>query len=354
MKKIITNFIAVALTTILLVPVTAFASETSFVSEEPDLSVNCENVAEELAFLNDTNGTLGTPFYSYEYKDNTYEKTSYAWYPIIENNSIKSFVLQNIQNANDVQLTDCYVSELNKYYLDHTAIALIYDANACYAASSNGLAKIGEFGYIVKERDTIEAPGNVIDLYSENIEMHVPGEKVSSTEIMGAKKNVKRLNATASEANLTVPFVSQNPPSNICWAASVACIGNYLTSNSYTAKDIAQSVFGNSWNQAATISTAMTALKSKYNVSYTKIGGTAPSDSKIYNNISAGYPVYSTWKWTNGSHATVIRGIKTGSYVFLMDPEYGYNVANKTSGVYSYTSGYSGVKLTLSGYGTKY
>ena len=154
-------------------------------------------------------------------------------------------------------------------------------------------------------------------------------------------------------ATLSVSVVSQLPYSNICWAASVACIGNYLTSSSYTAVDVAKTVYGTNFNQTASAETALGALKNIYGVGYT-YHVSVPSDDTIYNNLSKGYPIYSLWSYSSGNHATVIRGVLTNSYVMVMDPEFGFTTAWKNSGVYSYVSGYSGVTLELFAYGSKY
>ena len=77
------------------------------------------------------------------------------------------------------------------------------------------------------------------------------------------------------------------------------------------------------------------------------------SRTRLYNNINGGYPVLGKWNRPNGIHFAVIRGISTGSHVLVMDPEYGFNYADKSSGVYSYVSGYCGETLTLTGYGAK-
>lgn len=351
MRKLLAVIAAIAISITYLTSVDVCASSYS---PNEKLAIDYKKLSEEMDYFRVVKGKLGTPFYTYEYQNGTCEKTSHIWYPVVENDNIICFVLQNTEDPSDLQITDCYTSVLNKFYLDKTAIALIYDAHSCYVASNNSLTKISDFNYLVKDRDLIENPKTFMGANSQSIKLHIPGENLSPIERYDAHHFHNNFIKRSSEANLLLPFVSQNPPSNICWAASVTCIGKYLTSKPYTAKDIAQSVYGNSWNQSASISTAMSALKTKYNISYTKTAYTAPSDTRILTNIRAGYPVYSTWKWKNGSHATVIRGIKTGNYIYVMDPEYGYNIANKSSNIYSYISGYSGVKLTLSGYGAKY
>lgn len=159
--------------------------------------------------------------------------------------------------------------------------------------------------------------------------------------------------ATNASKSLGVSYVSQNPPSSICWAASMACIGNYLTSYSYSAKTFAQKVYGTSdWNKAASTATAVSGLKNVYGVSY--IAGVGrPSTSKIQSNINAGYPVYATWSYSGGRHATVVRGYSEISSIYVMDPEFGFTTATYKLSGFQYVSGYSGVTLTLDGYAAK-
>jgi hypothetical protein len=77
-----------------------------------------------------------------------------------------------------------------------------------------------------------------------------------------------------------------------------------------------------------------------------------PSDSTIINKLSNNKPLYSVWSYSGGRHAMVIYGMNIiGGYISIMDPEYGFASAVSNGTTYKYTSLYSGVSLSLSGYG---
>lgn len=161
--------------------------------------------------------------------------------------------------------------------------------------------------------------------------------------------------ATYPPITLPTPTVMQIAD-RICWAASVASIGNYRTSNNYTAQYVAQQHFGTDYNQYGNLSLSMDMLRSIYGVSYQFYSNYETiDDDKIYRNLSEGYPLFGRWETgSTAKHQTVIRGLNvTLGRLYLMDPEIGYVQASKQGGNYSYV-GASGNTLTFMGYASKY
>lgn len=301
--------------------------------------------------------SIGSRIYAYEYVDNEVCETRFSMYPVFSSGDLVALAIRTTLDDGEpaIQLTNCFVSQLREYYNAGVKFALLYDAKSCYAIINGEFEKLADYSDQIDYRSSLVSL-NLMDVsnyetvqYSELMYLETLDLELSTDTILSAK-------VSNNSNTLLLPFVTQNPPSNICWAASVACIGNYLTSGSYTAKDIAISYYGaTSWNTGANIGEAMSVLSQNYGITYSRYGYYVPSDFQILNNINAGYPVYSSWKWSNGNttggHAVVIRGIMVGSCVYVMDPEYGYSIANKTSNTYSYVSGYSGVTLTMRGFG---
>lgn len=349
MKKIVSIILSVLMS--LQLGITAFASEGSaldaFSTEEQEtLEVLLSDVINDIfpQTRSSQEVLLGEEIYSYEYVNGNVEKMDYHVYPIFINGTLSMFAYR-VPNENgeyDIQLTEALVDELRASNSGEE-IALLYDAEHCFMVTKNTMTPLVEFSQIVDDRDRVESD----DITRDQMEFNV----LHASDTLSPQESVSQRSTNASKS-LSVPFVSQNPPSSICWAASMASIGNYLNSASYSAQTVAQKVYGSNWNRGATISTAVNALRSTYGISYA-VGAGRPSLSKIELNINSGYPVYSTWSYSGGSHATVIRGYTSVSSIYVMDPEFGFTTAtNKLSG-FQYVSGYSGVTLTLSGYASK-
>lgn len=144
----------------------------------------------------------------------------------------------------------------------------------------------------------------------------------------------------------------------MCWAASVACISNYLNGTSNTAASVAQSWYNTSdyagYNLGLTVGLQDDVL-SDYGISYT-YKNQVPSDGVLFKNIYNDYPILATFKWSSGYHDVVIYGVNvTGGYTYVMDPEGGfYSTTYSSSTGHTYFSTYNGVTLTLNSATCKY
>ena len=302
---------------------------------------------------NDNKWIIGNPIHSYELTALGFEKTQYEMYPLFYGEKLVFFVLKYSMEEGEiyVQITDCLIKEMTPF-VGHENVALLYDINSCYCISTNFVKKINKY-----ERITSRKKLNDKDLTEFRGKEEVQYACLRGKNVLEYTYLSER--AVSSSATIVVPYITQNPYENICWAASVACVGNYLTSYSHTATYVAQATFGSTnWNRTNTLYGALGALSSVYGITYgVYSNNSAPSDSRIYNNISSGYPLWTGWIYSVGSttysHSCVIRGISTGSYVYVMDPAYGFVVANKISGTYKYVSTVNGETLKLYRYGAK-
>ena len=99
--------------------------------------------------------------------------------------------------------------------------------------------------------------------------------------------------------DIILNYVTQQPYEYICWAASIACITNYIRGTSYTAVEIAQDCLGSNFNQKLGFP-AITDLLNEYldDAAY-YTGAENLFDSHIMGNLSQGYPLlgvfYSEW-----------------------------------------------------------
>ncbi len=280
---------------------------------------------------------IGAPIHSYECIDCSLQELDFLSYPIFWNNKIILFMNERTDGEEaSISLTQCYAEELTEYYLSGDAVALIYDAEKCYVMSEDDTQVISVFGYNIASRN------NISECNLENIVLSelLPVENVEYTGLA----------ARASYAYLAVPSVLQGDYI-ICWAASAACIGNYLTSYNYTAVDIAKAQHGEDFNREGGIYEADLRLQYTYDILYPYSSESNPlTDSTIYKNLIEGYPIYAKWTMSDGNyHAMVIRGILTDSYILIMDPNTGFCVVDKSGTTYSYVDK-AGNTLTFMGY----
>lgn len=247
------------------------------------------------------------------------------------------------------QFSTAFVDEVNELLLGLDEFAFIYDAQSSYLYDGEDLIKLRDIGITVESRAEVK---------EESL--------LDATIVLNAIDADYDLDYTSVMSNARTPvyygcnvsFVSQNPPSNICWAASAACIANYLRGTNYTAVSVARGWFGNNYNQLLALGHQDDVL-AQCGVSYT-YKNQVPSDGVIFNNIYNGYPVQATFRWTSGSetgyHDVVIYGINSiAGYLYVMDPEFGFSSTTYTASIgHRYVSGNSGVTLTLNRAACKY
>lgn len=291
---------------------------------------------------------LGKPICSYELVNGAVVKTNISYIPIFVEKELLCFaILSESSDGSTIQLTGGFVDKLGSPN-EIGAIALLYDRKNCYLISDNGVQLIYESENVVQYRSALGS-GTCLNLSNMVLTELYPLFAFDS----------ELITASRSAITLQVPIVPQYN-TNLCWAASTASIGNYLTTHNYTAYDIAVSVFGSqNWDQTADFITSFQALYNNYGISYVYYANfTAPSDSTIYNNIINGYPMYGRWLIADGAgnsygyHRTVISGIDIGSYIYVMDPNFGYTIAQFSGGYYNYVWYGTIATLYLTGYGS--
>lgn len=114
--------------------------------------------------------------------------------------------------------------------------------------------------------------------------------------------------------------------SNTCWAASTACIVNKINGSSLNDVAVAKNYKGSS-----SASVFNTGIQPSEAVRVFQLYGLPMhyanylSDSAVKNNLTGGYPIYSSWESGTIGHAMVIYGkiISTGT-ISIMDPASGF------------------------------
>lgn len=239
-------------------------------------------------------------------------------------------------------ISTALAEQLDDIAKSNKEIALVYDVNGCYVVYSDGsLVLLKTSSYVVSGRDSLG--GNT----------SIPADSISFSSICGVwEVDADSLSLSRSTRSvLQVGFVSQNPPSSICWAACVASIANYRNGGSRTARSVAQGYLGSSYNQGLSTS-RIPAVLSANGVSGYSYYGSWPDDTTVNRNIDSGYPlvgIMSVNGNTSSTHAVVVRGCTTLVEVYIMDPEFGFTTAAKMGNSYAYSSGYSGAALRTIG-----
>lgn len=282
------------------------------------------------------------PIIAYIFVNNNFEK-SFESYPLFVKNELKAFAIKIGSGSDSVyQITTALVSNITDKHITNLSIALIYDDDSCYLYNGNNLILLAEFADEFSNRDDITATNN-IDFSTIEIRGIGTVEKLGYTN-----QNMARV---PIYYECDVDFVSQNPPSNLCWAASISSIvGWLLNTEPNDAEFVAWFHYEgdyDNYNRGLPFGDEVTVL-GYYDITY-QYSNSVPSGVVIYENIVQGFPIYASFSHSNGSHAVVLYGVNLiASIYYIMDPEYGFCSATYNSeGDYVYTSLYSGVELTF-------
>lgn len=258
-------------------------------------------------------------------------------YPILDQNANIRMFAYDI-GAESMIVTTALAKQINAALSNDDEIAVVYDSDGCYLLKSSGdLINIGTSSYVVPARDSIK-DFSTID---------VDGVTFSTIdEIRSIDALVSSFSQTARSV-LQVGYVTQNPPSNLCWAACVASIANYRNGGSRTATSVVQAYYGSSYNRRLPNPQFPSVLSANGVSGYTYYSSW-PSDGIVNSNINAGYPLVGTLSVdgnTQSTHAVVVRGCSILVEIYVMDPEFGFTTAAKMGAAYVYSSGYSGALL---------
>ena len=184
---------------------------------------------------------IGEPIYTYNYESSGLVPGS-VFYPLSANNRL---VYLAVKLEDNFQISPGLVLQINEHINYNTPFALIYDATNAYAYVNNQLIELLTFASPLDNRATISKE-TVFSI------------KITTTSLANctnlAYNTVKRPSAETRSANylLDVAYTTQHIPinggvggpyySNLCWAASMACIHNYLEETDWDALYVAQRV----------------------------------------------------------------------------------------------------------------
>ncbi|MBR6237327.1 MAG: hypothetical protein IKR16_06280 [Firmicutes bacterium] len=271
---------------------------------------------------------LGYPIHTYEYtSDGQLKEMAMLIIPVFcgEKEVYEIAVSDMWQEGENIISCSKALSDRLNLFLGKE-IAIIYDINGMTIVdSSMNFMEFRSGAMVIPNRGDI--PKDSISEIAKNVEFARVTGRVKTS-------GLKKIGSTEDPRSL--PFVLLYPPhvaqvySNICWAACVACIGEYRTGVSNSAYYVAKHLYGPYlYNQGATLNDSASELLSIYGVDYPYVyTSTAPTANQLYNNINSNYPVFGRWMFYVGVamyyHQAVIRGYQDSTgRVYVMDPDDG-------------------------------
>ena len=330
----------------------------SDVSEEV---IRCLNAIEDekeffgLKNVNFENISMGNQILAYEYKDGNLNLLNVSIYPLTINENLVALVVRS-NNTGNYQITTGLVKEISSSINSNEPFALVYDNNKCYAYTGKDLIMLNQFSdEYGNGRQKIDKVEDIANISETKFNKYSSAQSLRYSENIKASTAATSINSTTANnyVSCEVPYIPQGS-NEICWAASVACIGNYLRGQNHSAVYVAQCLYGNDYNHGISDnSIAITVLNSIYNnVSYEYHAWVVPNEYFIWNNIFSGKPLYGGWECGSAKHVAVICAISTtNDYICVEDPASGRIMSGYSGSEYTFFSPGNGLTWDLIGYG---
>lgn len=263
---------------------------------------------------------LGTPFMIYDLDLDVQEETFF--YPLIDKRTGKVFLIASVIGTSvgwQYSINKEMVDELNQIEWPNTNCIF-------YQSEGKIIAQTKEKKYYFSNRvfndsfddKTFEAKKKVI------LDDMTKMEKVNiSEEIRKSNSLVERYSPTVT-SEMGYYYCNLNNAQGqhgrqMCWAASVATIVNYIKGTNYTAWDVCNTM-GIGYDQGAAASEKQQAL-ARYGINYVEKSGQS-SFSSIMSDIGAKRPIAASTTSSKGGHAVTVygyRNISSGQYVMMWD-----------------------------------
>ena len=229
--------ILLCIVAVVLIPVKSFSMEPDYKESLNQIAgrigtslETIEIIRNDLALKNVAFETVlvGEPIQAYEINTSGLNRIR-EYYPLFEND--KLIALATLVSDDIYQISTQLCEELDVY--KGSNIALLYDVDTCYiVCGENDYEPICKFTPYGDTRIKL----NTSNRYNISLTYLQPNAVVPYVPI-DAERGVTAYIAC------NVSFVPQTT-SNICWAASMAMIDNYLNSHTYTAESMAKYIRG--------------------------------------------------------------------------------------------------------------
>lgn len=267
---------------------------------------------------------IGNKIYAYEYTESGLDEL-YFTIPIFYHGEI--IALATKVSENNFQISGDLAYELNRVH--DSNIALVYDSNSVYTFNGDNFSLLDTSPVIISNRQSFQ--NGYPDMSANNVMLCDLNENVKLNYTPSVKTRVQ------TYFSCSVKYVPQKDYENLCWAATIACIVNYVDNKNLTVEDVAKKQFGSTkFDKGKTTAESAKVLRDTYNLNYTYLNS-VPSDNIILENIQKGYPLYGSFGNDDISHAATVFGINVVSgYITIMDPMTGSHTVYSKNGTYSY------------------
>lgn len=297
-----------------------------------------ENIKDQIGLSNVdySDFTVSNVIKTYNYTNNGLTE-NFELYPLMVNNELTAIA---IKSEDEYQITTSLVNEINSLIQPQTKFALIYDYDCCYLYDGNNLNLLKQTSIKSDDRSQLSSVNDIKG--DSTIELN----NLLISSPLGYSSPQASINSTIYY-ECDIEFVSQDPPSNICWAASIACIVNYKKNRNLTAVNVAKMFYGNNYDRGLPLGQEASYLSGYYNLPYT-YKNRSPAGIDLINNLKQDHPIFAIFEHSSGYHSVIIYGIdQAQGYIKIMDPEIGFCLSRLKQGVYQFNSLYSGVSLSL-------
>lgn len=329
MKKVISIVSMLCLTFMISVP--SFAVSADVVSTDVADSivealetVECDKTLWGLEDVDFSDIYIGNAIYAYDYIDGTFKKSNEI-YPLFSSNDLIAFSIP--QDDVHQQIVTALVKEIK--CINPEQLALVYDSKSCYLYDGFDFYLLAESQEIIFDRDILPSNAETLNLDVIKLSRLIPA------------RDLGYVTPTVREQTYfacSIDYVSQPRESDLCWAACIACISNYVKGTNLTAQTVANETCGEGYLGPVGIDVIPRMMKNEFGLSYS-YKDSVPSDLVILNNIKKDYPVLISLRGKSGiNHLCVTYGINVVSgYVTIMDPMFGFTTVYTKNNEYTYT-----------------
>ena len=256
--------------------------------------------------------TISDPIHAYNYMSNGIAESNILYYPLKVDGELIAWAIAN--ESGEIafyQISRWYVDEVNAIVNGNTSFAFVFDYDSSYLYDGAHIYLLKHSSEPVEERGTLSSAADL----ASNLDIQL--NDMNYAELLGYSLPVTTRALTVHKLNIN--HVTQQPLKYLCWAASSACIYNYVKGDNLSAADVAQVYYGNiNYNRPIPTGTVLNVLNGVLGLSYTNRHQTASADNILYN-IQGGYPVYGVFNLIdNVNHDVVIYGINTSNNVMML------------------------------------
>ena len=244
------------------------------------------------------NVSLGEPIPIYRYEQGEYVDSGVRKYPLFSGSKLVAFVTAYTNSHGNLatQFSFSLAEEVSDFMATNQEIAFIGDDYAIYATNGTEITKLDDCVTVSDEQArSTDKLSPFMASNSSSLSDAIQTAEVYPKTPLQVSANSALAIEDSDECN--VDFVPQNsseyPNTKICWAATLACVGNYLVGDDlYDAFSLADAYFGRPGNyeQEMHIKLFGRVFRDCYDIDYYQTYANCPNFTFLQECISADMP----------------------------------------------------------------